>query len=150
MLHAATHCKSLQLTATHYNSGTRSILALESILFINLVMQSCECFLLQHTATHCYSLQHAVIRGLDLFWRPTVHRHCGESCQTFTPQHTAVHFNTLQHSAIPKTKRSKVRCLTLLHTDFIVTRLSDAVIWRHQSPRTRGWLNHVWYKFTHM
>jgi len=53
--HTATHCNTLQHTATHCNTHSQKT-ALES--FILRILANANCYTLQHTATHCNTLQH--------------------------------------------------------------------------------------------
>ena len=64
--------------------------------------------ILQHTATHCNTLQHTTYLATHSdVWRDFhMLRHTATHCNTL--QHTAIHCNTLQHTA--------THCNTLRHT----------------------------------
>jgi len=72
-IYVATHCNTLQHTATHYNMHMYSIYPLPSATAGNL---------LQHTATNCRTLQHTAT-------------HCS------TLRYSATQCNTMQRTAIP-------------------------------------------------
>ena len=84
----ATHCNTLQDTATHLVLLKKRILGCVYI-----------CVPLQHTATHCNMLQHTCM--------------CATATHCNTLQHTATHCNTLQHTA---TQHTGTHCNTLQHT----------------------------------
>ena len=117
----ATHCNTLQHTATHYNALNRPSGALAcvlgNLLFVAEWCVSCaatHCNTLQPTATHCNTLQHTATHCSTLQrpstpsgyfsicpWKLAV---CGRKvCLSLlhygTLQHTATHSNTLQHTA---------------------------------------------------
>jgi len=100
----ATQCNTLQHIATHKDiphGGTRRA----------------HCNTLQHTATHCNTLQHT--RRIARWDSDTLLQHTATHCQTQdvphvgtwradcnTLQHTATHCNALQHTATHKTYRT--------------------------------------------
>ena len=73
--HTATYCNTLQHTATHYNTLQHS---------------ATPCNTLQHTATHCNTLHHTASYCNTLEHTTTHHN---------TPQHIATRCNTLQRTA---------------------------------------------------
>jgi len=82
--HSATHCITLQYTATrcntHYNTlDFKTMPEQQCVLYHALLHTASHCSTLQHTTTHCNTLQHDAT-------------HCN------TLQHTAIHYNTLQHT----------------------------------------------------
>jgi len=108
---AATHCNTLQHTATH------SIHAATSECMHLMHAAATHCNTLQHTATHCNTL-HICISYTCRTNVYTCHIHTHTLCNTLqhtpckvlcnTLQHITTHHNTLQHTAI--------HCNTLQHT----------------------------------
>jgi len=75
----ATHCNTLQHTATHFYVLREGVPSLRHT--------ATHCNILQHTATHCDTLQRT-----STYCEKVCH-HCN------TLQHTATYCNTLQHTA---------------------------------------------------
>ena len=113
---AATHCNTLQHTATRCNTAIHCnkvvtldddrlprILLLDPSAGINLfhyVKNAATHCNLQHIATHCNTLQHTVIHCDTLRYTVTQSntlQHAATRCNTL--QHTGKHCNTLQHTA---------------------------------------------------
>jgi len=88
----ATHCNTVQHSATHCNMWA-------IVCEIHLCGLSGDCNTLQHTATHCNTPQHTATHCNTL-------QHTATHCNAL--QHTATHCNTLQHTA--------THCNTLQHT----------------------------------
>jgi len=95
MQHIATHCNTLQHTATHY--GGCAVHA--RVLRVRMCVLATS---LQHIATHCNTLLHSATHCNKELWR----RACVSSPHVQhnavpgnTLQHTATHYNTLQHTA---------------------------------------------------
>ena len=86
----ATHCNTLQHAATHHLCKTRAHTAT-------------HCNTLQHTATHCNTLQHTATHCNRLrmvsSWIRIVRPESWFNTCCNTLQHTATHGNTLQHTA---------------------------------------------------
>ena len=110
--HTATHCNTLQHTATtlqqpaphcnklqHYNTDTQQERPGTGLC----IKYPKPIRTLQHTATHCNTLQHTATHCNTL-------QHTATHCNTL--QHTAIHCNTLQHTA---TQTHNWRGLERLH-----------------------------------
>jgi len=74
--HSATHCNTLQHTATQFICSTSQEILRKCATYAYLPPTATHCNTLQHTATHCNTLQHTAT-------------HCN------TLQHTATHSNKL-------------------------------------------------------
>ena len=85
--HTATHCNTLQPTATH-------TLAQWDTCQTRLMTKShsTHCNTLQHTATHCNTLQHTLLPN---------ETHVKQDWWQSHTQPTATHCNTLQHTLLP-------------------------------------------------
>ena len=86
-----------------------------SVSILTLSMLTCE-YTLQHTATHCNTLQHRVY---SVWVCSLVSTHCN------TLQHTATHCNTLQHTATQSILTLSM--LTCEYTYVAPWRLSPAI-----------------------
>jgi len=115
--HTATHCITLQHTATTHKQNMHSNMQMHTrdmdyspATHCNPLQHTASHYnTLQHTATHCNTLQHTATRCST----PQHTRHGLLNCNTLQPtathcntlHHTATHCNTLQHTA--------TRCSTL-------------------------------------
>ena len=112
MHHTATHCNTLQHTATALAGNSTCAPPPPSATQHNAshCNNATHCNTLQHTAPHCNTLhqrQQATAPVLLLFRQPrNTLQHTATHCST--PQHTATHCTTLQHSA--------TQCNTVQHT----------------------------------
>ena len=131
-LRAATHCNTLQHTATHERdycsySGkslhhikpTKRNYALQhTATYCNTLQHTATyCNIQQHTATHCNTQQHTAIRHLAYQMHDdSTPQHAATHCNTL--QHTATHCNTLQHTAshCSMLRYTATHCNTLQHT----------------------------------
>jgi len=89
--HAATRCKTLQNAATHCNTLQQTLTSKREgarVTSETKVNGKDKNVLLQHTATHCNTLQHTATHCNTL-------HHTATHCNTL--QHTASHCNPLQH-----------------------------------------------------
>ena len=87
-LSPATHCNTLQHTATHCNSFSHSL------PFLSPSFSHTQCMWGTSTASHCNTLQHTATQcntRTQCMWGTTA-----TPCNTL--QHTATHYNTLQHT----------------------------------------------------
>ena len=93
--HTASHCNTLQHTAT--------LCCTLCILLYDLQHTATHCNTLQHTATHCYT--HMQVRKTLALQHTGTHsntlQHTATHCSTL--QHTATHCSTLQHRLYKKT-----------------------------------------------
>jgi len=122
--YTATHCNTLQRTATHTSLQKNEL---------EQPYSTTQCNTLQHTATHCNTLQHTAKHyNTHLFakklasWNSLIVQHTATRCNTL--QRTAVHCNT--HLFAKNTSRNSLivhwqfftlqhtatRCKTLQHT----------------------------------
>jgi len=123
--HTATHCNTMQDTATHFNTSATQLqytarlqdmksMGLVSVRDIVLTLQHTATYYktLQHTVTHCNTLQHdcnttatrcnTTATQLQHTLFPEEMKSMGfMSVTDMSPtfQHTATHCNTLQHTA---------------------------------------------------
>ena len=115
---AATHCNTLQYTATHFRDTT-----------LYVTVTHCKCNTLQHTAIHRSTLQHTAIHRSTL-QHTAIHcntpQHTATHCNT--PRNTATHCNTLQYTA--------AHCNTLPH--FLETHPQCYISVRHVAERVQG------------
>ena len=97
VLHSATLCDTLQLTAAHCNTlqHTADVQRIATNRY-TLRHSVTHCNSLQHTAAHCNTLQHTATHCRCAM-------HCNQVLHSATPcdtlQLTAAHCNTLQHTA---------------------------------------------------
>jgi len=98
MQHTATHCNTLQHTATIRRTCANSLV--HAIQKTQYRLQhaaahwtATHCNTLQHTATRCNTLQHTELQHTAAHWTAT---HCN------TLQHTATHCNTLHLLVAPE------------------------------------------------
>jgi len=83
MYHVTTYCNTLQPAATHVGTGFWSAQWLDYVLMYGIPLTVVFC-ILQHTATHCNTLQHK---------SPWVRHHSNGVLHTATPHHTLTHCN---------------------------------------------------------
>ena len=99
--HIATHCPTLQRTATTHSDGESRVRGYRGYDSLTLKGAATHCNTLQHTETHCNILQHTATRcNAQTRWREQITwtqklglTHSGRRCNTL--QHTATHCNTL-------------------------------------------------------
>ena len=109
--HTATHCNTLQRTAT-------SPRAYRLCEFVTLFYTALHCNTLQHTATHCSTLQHTAAHCRTL-------QNTAAHCRTL--QHTAAHCNTMQRTTtLPRACRLRAfvtlfSYFVLLHADRMIS-----------------------------
>jgi len=130
MCGSATHCNTLQHTATCCNAQSPAVecpvydLAFDILQHSAALQQARPCSWMpsvqpcfQNTATHCNILQHTATRkGMQLNAQCTTLlstlQHTAIHCNT--QQYTATHSNTLQNTAIPRVVQSSAQCTTVL------------------------------------
>jgi len=125
----ATHCNALQYTATNrtvlQHTATQKLMNYCNNLQRTETLCKARCCIivmnrcLQHTATHCNTLQLTTRycntlqhRSWWVRYQGVWHRHCN------TLQHTAIHCNTLHHTAshCNTLQHTATLCNTLWHT----------------------------------
>jgi len=136
----ATHCNTLQHTATHINVALRRVWVSKGSTLTTLQQAHTQCESLQHTATHCNTLQHtATWHSRESEWAKarnippcSIHTHSMSHCNTL--QHTATRndvalkrvrvskgskHNTLQHTHTPREslQHTAPHCTTLTHSN---------------------------------
>ena len=101
MQHTATHCNTLQCTATTY-------MYQEHTSWVTCAIYVAHCNTLQHAATHCNTL-HYTATHCNILQHTATHGN--------TLQHTATHCNTLQHTA--------THCIPQGHTSWVTSAKFD-------------------------
>jgi len=164
MQHAATHCNTLQRTATATHCNT-------------LQHTATHWNTLQHTATHCNTLQYMqrgnaqTLQNIAIHWKDSL-QHTIINCNTTkpkqnktckrkfwdilasaldmksqqtlqhtatycnTPQHTATHCSTLQHTA--------AHCITLQHTATHYSTLQHTATHHNTCSTANLWYHREW------